>query len=167
VDAAGKWIYTLNDANADVNALNTAGSPHYGGIVGGTPGTAGTPYTGTLTDTFTIWSADNTYSQTITVTINGADDAIVWNAVTGLAGTSPGQSIDLASLVSDVDDATHVYTFSNFNGNPDGGTQDATLNSQVGQTGDMEINTLLTHGSFSFLVTDTTAITSQTLTYTF
>ena len=55
VSAAGVWTYTLNNANATVNALAT-------GIL--------------LIDTFTVQSADGT-TQTITVTITGMTDAIV------------------------------------------------------------------------------------------
>ncbi len=55
MSAAGVWTYTLNNANATVNALAT-------GMF--------------LIDTFTVQSADGTM-QTITVTINGATDATV------------------------------------------------------------------------------------------
>jgi VCBS repeat-containing protein len=55
MSAGGLWNYTLNNANATVNALAT-------GMF--------------LIDTFTVQSADGTV-QTITVTINGATDAIV------------------------------------------------------------------------------------------
>ena len=49
----GTWTYTLNNNNAAVQALNVGG---------------------TLTDTFTVHTADGT-AQQVTVTINGANDA--------------------------------------------------------------------------------------------
>jgi VCBS repeat-containing protein len=51
--AGGVWTYTLNNSNAAVQALNVGN---------------------TLTDTFTVTSADGT-SRVVTVTINGANDA--------------------------------------------------------------------------------------------
>src|SRR5262249_44489590 len=53
VDATGHWTYTLNNANASVQALNVGA---------------------TLTDTFTVNSAYSA-SQVVTVTITGANDA--------------------------------------------------------------------------------------------
>ena len=58
VDAAGNWSYTLDNANADVQAL-----------------AAGT----TLTDTVTVSAIDGTVHD-ITVTINGTNDAAVIGA---------------------------------------------------------------------------------------
>jgi len=55
VNAMGGWEYTLDDANADVNALNDGE---------------------TLTDSFDILSQDGTV-QTITITINGENDVII------------------------------------------------------------------------------------------
>ena len=55
VDAMGNWTYTVDDTNADVNALNDGE---------------------TLTDSFDVLSQDGTV-QTITITINGANDSIV------------------------------------------------------------------------------------------
>jgi VCBS repeat-containing protein len=52
--ADGTWRYTLDNSHAAVQAL-AAGE--------------------TLTDTFTVTSADETASETVTVTINGADEA--------------------------------------------------------------------------------------------
>ena len=51
----GTWTYTLNNANATVNALNTGQ---------------------TLTDSFAVTSVDGT-SQLVTVTINGTTDVVV------------------------------------------------------------------------------------------
>ena len=55
IDAAGAWTYTLNDANADVQALNTGGTLH---------------------ELVTVATADGT-TQVIDITINGANDAAV------------------------------------------------------------------------------------------
>jgi VCBS repeat-containing protein len=59
VDAAGDWTYSLDNANASVQALLTGQS---------------------LTDTFTVTAADGT-SQVVTVTLNGTDDATVIGGV--------------------------------------------------------------------------------------
>jgi VCBS repeat-containing protein len=66
IDASGNWTYTVDDSNSSVQALNVGGS---------------------LTDTFTVHSADGT-SQTITVTINGANDAAV------VSGTTSGEVVE-------------------------------------------------------------------------
>jgi large repetitive protein len=55
IAATGEWIYELNNNNDKVNALNIGG---------------------TLTDSFKIYSADNT-ELTIEITINGANDAAI------------------------------------------------------------------------------------------
>ena len=60
--SAGVWTYTLDNANSAVQALNVGG---------------------TLTDSFTVTTADGT-AQVVTVTINGTNDAAV------IAGTSTG-----------------------------------------------------------------------------
>ncbi|MDP1690482.1 MAG: VCBS domain-containing protein, partial [Burkholderiaceae bacterium] len=70
--AAGVWTYTLNNANATVQALNVGG---------------------TLTDTFTVRSADGT-AQLVTVTINGANDAAV------IAGTSTGAVVEASGVAN-------------------------------------------------------------------
>jgi VCBS repeat-containing protein len=54
VQSNGTWTYTLDNSHADVQALKTGQ---------------------TMIDTFTVTSADGTTSKTITVTINGADEA--------------------------------------------------------------------------------------------
>ncbi|HWA91727.1 MAG TPA: VCBS domain-containing protein [Rhizomicrobium sp.] len=61
IDASGNWVYTVDDSNGSVQALNVGQS---------------------LSDTFTIHSADGT-SQTISVTIFGANDAAVVSGTTG------------------------------------------------------------------------------------
>ncbi|MFC3175191.1 beta strand repeat-containing protein, partial [Novosphingobium bradum] len=65
----GAWTYTLNNANASVNGLNAGG---------------------TLTDSFVAKSADGT-QQTVSVTINGANDAaVITGATTGTAVEAGG-----------------------------------------------------------------------------
>jgi len=68
IDASGNWVYTVDDNNASVQALNVGGS---------------------LTDTFTIHSQDGT-AQTVTVTINGANDAAVVSGTLSGAATEAG-----------------------------------------------------------------------------
>jgi large repetitive protein len=53
IDATGQWTYTLDNAAADVQALNTGES---------------------LTDSFTVLSLDGSASQVVTVGINGLSD---------------------------------------------------------------------------------------------
>jgi VCBS repeat-containing protein len=63
IDAFGQWTYALNNSNSAVNALNVGGS---------------------LVDTFNVTTNDGT-TQTVSVTINGQNDAAV---ITGpLSGT--------------------------------------------------------------------------------
>jgi VCBS repeat-containing protein len=62
IDSIGNWVYTLDNTNPAVQALNT---------------------NGTLSDTFTVLTLDGT-PQAITVTINGANDAAV------ISGTATG-----------------------------------------------------------------------------
>jgi VCBS repeat-containing protein len=70
--AAGVWTYTLNNANAAVQALNVGQ---------------------TLTDTFTVTTVDGT-AQAITVTINGQNDAAV------IAGTTTGSVVEAGGVAN-------------------------------------------------------------------
>ena len=67
LDAAGQWVYILDDDNIAVQALNVGG---------------------TLTDTFTAVTVDGT-QQLVTITITGANDAPV---ITGDCDRSRGRS---------------------------------------------------------------------------
>ena len=71
--AGGVWTYTLNNTNATVQALNVGQS---------------------LTDTFTVTSADGTKQQ-LTVTIHGANDAAV------IGGTSTGSVTEAGGVAND------------------------------------------------------------------
>ena len=91
--AAGVWIYTLDNSNAAVQALNVGQ---------------------TLTDTFTATTVDGT-AQVVTITINGANDAAVitgtaTGAVTEAGGVdngTPGTPTATGDLNStDVDNPT-------------------------------------------------------------
>ena len=95
--AAGVWIYTLDDTNAVVQALNVGD---------------------TLTDTFTASTVDGT-SQLVTITIHGANDAAVitgpaTGAVTEAGGVAngtagiPTATGDLNS--TDVDNPSDAWT---------------------------------------------------------
>src|SRR5207248_8190396 len=64
--AAGVWVYTLDNANSAVQALNLGG---------------------TLTDTFTVTTVDGT-ATLVTITITGANDAAV------ISGTATGSVIE-------------------------------------------------------------------------
>ena len=92
--AGGVWTYTLNDSNSSVQALN-AGD--------------------TLTDSFTVTTADGT-AQSISVTINGANDAAVISgtatgAVTEAGGVANGTPTTSGTLTdTDVDNAANSFT---------------------------------------------------------
>ena len=94
--AAGLWTYTLDNANAAVDALNI------GGI---------------LSDMFTVLTADGT-SQLVTVTINGANDAAIVTGdntgsvveAGGVANGTPGTPTDSGNLDStDVDNTGDAW----------------------------------------------------------
>ena len=92
--AAGLWIYTLDDANHAVQALNVGD---------------------TLTDTFTVTTADGT-AQMVTVTISGSNDAaIISGATTGSvveAGAATcGTPTATGTLTdTDIDNADNTFT---------------------------------------------------------
>ena len=71
--AAGVWIYTLNNSNAAVQALNVGDPP--------------------LTDSFTALTVDGT-AQLVTITINGANDAAV------ISGTTSGNVIEAGGVAN-------------------------------------------------------------------
>ena len=94
--AAGLWTYTLDNSNADVQALN-AGE--------------------TLTDTFTAVTTDGT-QQLVTITINGRNDAAVISGVAtgsvteagGVNNSTPGTPTATGDLNStDVDNPNDLW----------------------------------------------------------
>ena len=84
VQANGTWIYTLDNAHAAVQGLG-AGQ--------------------TLTDSFTVVSADGTGSQAVTITINGADEAVNNDPVPvdDSAATGAAAAVVIAVLANDTD----------------------------------------------------------------
>ena len=93
ITAAGVWIYTLNNANNTVQALNVGA---------------------TLTDTFTVTTIDGT-AQVVTITITGANDAaVISGTTTGSvieAGATPGTPTATGTLTdTDVDNAPNTFT---------------------------------------------------------
>ncbi|MBR1276392.1 VCBS domain-containing protein [Bradyrhizobium sp. AUGA SZCCT0283] len=93
ITAAGVWIYTLNNANNTVQALNVGD---------------------TLTDTFTVATIDGT-AQLVTITITGANDAaVISGTTTGSvieAGATPGTPTATGALTdSDVDNTSNTFT---------------------------------------------------------
>ena len=95
--AAGVWTYTLDDANAAVQALN-AGD--------------------TLIDSFTVATIDGT-AQVVTITIHGASDAAIISGTTtgsvieagGDANASPGTPTASGTLTdTDVDTTSNAFT---------------------------------------------------------
>jgi VCBS repeat-containing protein len=87
--ANGVWTYTVNNANSAVQALNVGDK---------------------LTDSFTVTTIDGT-PQTVTITINGANDAaVISGATTGSVTEDGGTKCDLPTATgtltaSDVDNA--------------------------------------------------------------
>src|SRR5205085_1622074 len=95
--AAGVWTYTLDDANAAVQALN-AGD--------------------TLIDSFTVATIDGT-AQVVTITIHGASDAAIVSGTTtgsvaeagGVANATYGTPAATGTLVAvDVDNASNLFS---------------------------------------------------------
>ena len=96
LDAAGTWVYTLDNSNATVQALNVGQ---------------------TLTDTFTAATVDGT-AKVVTITINGANDSAeisgdITGSVTeagGVANGTPGSPIATGDLHStDVDNPNDLW----------------------------------------------------------
>jgi len=90
--AVGVWVYTLNNANTAVQALNVGD---------------------TLTDTFAVTTIDGT-AQVVTITITGANDAaIISGTTTGSvieAGAAPGTPTATGTLTdTDVDNPPNTF----------------------------------------------------------
>ena len=97
IDAAGLWIYTLDNDNAAVQALNVGD---------------------TLTDSFTATTVDGT-AQLVTITINGTNDAaVIIGPATGtvveaggVANGTPGTPTATGDLTAiDVDNPNDAWT---------------------------------------------------------
>ncbi|ABD06346.1 VCBS [Rhodopseudomonas palustris HaA2] len=88
VDGTGTWTYTLNNADPAVNALNDLG---------------------TLSDSFTVLSADGT-SQVVSITITGTNDAaIISGTATGAVDEDTVATATGTLLASDVDNAANAF----------------------------------------------------------
>ena len=72
-EATGEWTYTLRNGDANVQALDSGDE---------------------VTDSLTVWSADGSASETITVTIHGADDAAAYVSPTVYNGTGDPNDFD-------------------------------------------------------------------------
>jgi VCBS repeat-containing protein len=95
ISAAGVWVFTLDNTNAQVQALNAGGS---------------------LTDTFSVTTADGT-SQLVAVTINGTNEPVgapndliftVNNAISG--NSLPSGAFAQMSVANAVSGATYSYS---------------------------------------------------------
>ncbi|TPI43219.1 hypothetical protein FJ414_06495, partial [Mesorhizobium sp. B3-1-6] len=95
IDAGGNWVYTLNNAAANVQALTSADHPH---------------------DQIHVLSADGT-DHVIDITVNGANEPVTNHApsapvfVPSLTPSSDGQNPTLGSFVSTDPDAQDTVTF--------------------------------------------------------
>ncbi|MDN4985158.1 VCBS domain-containing protein [Bradyrhizobium sp. WYCCWR 13022] len=96
ITAAGVWTYTLDNTNTAVQALNNGDK---------------------LADSFTVTTADGT-AQTVTITINGSNDAAVISGMAtgsvieagGVANATPGMPTATGTL-TDVDPDNPFNTF--------------------------------------------------------
>ncbi|SUI91498.1 retention module-containing protein [Shewanella morhuae] len=73
LDANGNWVYTADNSQAAIQALNVGES---------------------LTDTFTVLNADGVTSTTVTITINGTDDVPTLVADTGSVTEDTAVTVD-------------------------------------------------------------------------
>ncbi|CDX32399.1 putative RTX toxin hemolysin-type protein [Mesorhizobium sp. SOD10] len=95
IDAAGNWVYTLNNGAANVQALNSADHPH---------------------DQIHVTSVDGT-DHIIDITVNGADEPVTNHApsapvfVPSSTPSPDGQAPSLGSFVSTDPDAQDTVTF--------------------------------------------------------
>ncbi|OOF09342.1 hypothetical protein BZG82_11150 [Salinivibrio sp. PR5] len=89
VDANGKWTYVLDNGNETVDALNVDE---------------------TLTETFTVKSADGT-DEVVTITINGANDgATITGDDSGSVTEDAAENTATGTLLaSDVDNTDNVF----------------------------------------------------------
>ncbi|WBL76898.1 VCBS domain-containing protein [Bradyrhizobium xenonodulans] len=97
ITAAGTWTYALDNTNTVVAALNNGD---------------------TLTDNFTVTTADGT-AQVVTITINGSNDAAVVSGATtgsvveagGIANGTPGTQTAAGTLTDvDPDNTSNTFT---------------------------------------------------------
>lgn len=102
IDVAGAWSYMLDDANGDIQALNTGGTLH---------------------DLITVAAADGT-TQVIDVTINGANDnAVITGAAAGTVDEDAVPNMVSGDLhAADVDNATDAFQAASGNGTNGFGT---------------------------------------------
>ncbi|MGB5213034.1 MAG: VCBS domain-containing protein, partial [Anderseniella sp.] len=97
IDAAGAWTYTLDNANAAVQAL---------------------PFGATMNDTVTVTAIDGT-THDITITITGTDDAAVIAGVDTGNVTEDGGALQVTTgtlTISDIDTGEELFTNGNVAG---------------------------------------------------
>jgi VCBS repeat-containing protein len=90
LDVNGNWVYTVNNGLAAVNSMNVGD---------------------TLTDTFTVTTADGTRTQLITVTIQGSNDLATFSATmtasvteaSGALNATPGTTATGTFTLTDAD----------------------------------------------------------------
>ncbi|MBF0193547.1 MAG: cadherin-like domain-containing protein, partial [Magnetococcales bacterium] len=149
---SGTWNYTLNTSHTTVQSL-AAGS--------------------TLTDTFVATSKDGTASQTVTMTINGANDAAtIGGTYTGSIGEDDTTPLTGVLSISDIDTGEALFqpissvAGSNNYGSfslTNGGTWSYSLNTTLTAVQSLAAGSSLTD---SFVATSHDGGTSQTVTVT-
>jgi VCBS repeat-containing protein len=121
--AAGVWTYTLDETNSTVQALNIGG---------------------TLTDTFTVTTADGT-AQMVTVTIHGANDAAV------ISGATTGAVIEAAFAKHGTPTATGTLTDTDVDDTPNSFTP---VSSPIASAGGYGTYTMTADGVWSYALDD-------------
>jgi VCBS repeat-containing protein len=125
--ADGVWIYTLDDANCAVQALNIGD---------------------TLTDTFKVTSLDGT-AQLVTVTINGTNDEAI------ICGTKEGSVIEAggaANSISGKPTATGTLADTDFDNTPNTFTA---IDTPKASTGGYGTFTMTTDGVWTYTLDNT------------
>ena len=125
--ADGVWIYTLDDSNCAVQALNVGD---------------------TLTDTFKVTSLDGT-AQLVTVTINGTNDAAI------ICGTKEGSVIEAggaANSISCKPTATGTLTDTDIDNTPNTFTA---IDTPKASTGGYGTFTMTTDGVWTYTLDNT------------
>ena len=125
--ADGVWIYTLDDTNCAVQALNVGD---------------------TLTDTFKVTSLDGT-AQLVTVTINGTNDAAI------ICGTKEGSVIEAggtANSISCKPTATGTLTDTDIDNTPNTFTA---IDTPTASTGGYGTFTMTTDGVWTYTLDNT------------
>ena len=110
MDAAGNWVFTLDNTNTAVNNLNNGG---------------------TLSDSFTVTTADGT-SQVVTITINGHTDVVGVILPPTFNGTGDPNDFDNLVGTGAVNNGATIQGGQSVDDNITGGTADQNIDGKGG-----------------------------------